>query len=74
MRTKHHRVPKWAGGLNKRDNIHLCSRREHHAWNVLTNNSQLSLDEIAEKLSKFIDPQMRFRVVCRGHEQLHLPM
>lgn len=70
MQTKHHLIPKcWRhceefflhGG--KRGICRVVTEQDHKAWNVLTNMSQMNLEETAESLSRFIPLTHKFIVV-----------
>lgn len=72
MRTKHHLVPKcWKHNrrdffnTNGHDNLVWVSEQDHRAWNQLTQNSQMTLGEIASSLSRFIPRTHKFIVVRR---------
>jgi len=61
VRTKHHLVPKcWKHNrgdffnTNGHCNLVWVSEQDHRAWNQLTQNSQMTLGEIASSLSRFI--------------------
>lgn len=63
MRTKHHLVPKNQNGTNERLNWRWVNDKKHNAWNMLTNQSQMTLEETAEALSRFIPRHLKFVVV-----------
>lgn len=70
--TKHHRLPKRFRFnrdrfFNQRSPLNKVglTEQEHRAWNVLTDNSSMTLDEIAQSLSRLIPDSHRFIVVRR---------
>ncbi len=73
MITNHHRFPKrfrfdrdnFFKERSKSNIIHV-SERDHQAWNTLTNSSAMTLQEIADSLSRFIPDSHKFVVVKRS--------
>jgi hypothetical protein len=71
--TQHHRFPKrfrfnrdnFFRERSKSNIIHV-SERDHQAWNTLTNSSAMTLQEIADSLSRFIPDSHKFVVVKRS--------
>jgi hypothetical protein len=71
--TNHHRFPKrfrfdrdnFFKERSKSNIIHV-SERDHQAWNTLTNSSAMTLQEIADSLSRFIPDSHKFVVVKRS--------
>ena len=72
MMTKHHRFPKrfmfdrdrFFNERSKTNRI-FVSELDHRAWNTLTNSSAMTLQEIADSLSRFIPDSHKFVVVRR---------
>jgi len=58
-------LPICHGGKNDKANIVWIEERKHRAWNILTNNSQMTCGEIAEELSKYIPRDLVFVVKRR---------
>lgn len=61
MKSRHHKIPKcFAHRLKEffdiscHKNITFISKREHQAWNILTNNSSMTLGETIESLQRFL--------------------
>lgn len=73
MITHHHRFPKrfrfdkdsFFKARSKSNIIHV-SEQDHKAWNTLTNSSAMTLQEIADSLSRFIPDSHKFVVVKRS--------
>ena len=65
MRTRHHLQPLNQGGTNDRYNWRWVNHKRHQAWNMLTNQSQMNLEQTAEALSKFIPRHLKFVVIQR---------
>ena len=65
MRTRHHLQPLNQGGTNHRSNWRWVSLKRHQAWNMLTNSSQMNLEQTAESLSLFIPKHLKFVVIQR---------
>ena len=70
--TKHHLIPKcWKHYEDeflygsRRGICRLITEQDHKAWNVLTNMSQMNLEETADSLSRFIPKTHKFVVVER---------
>ena len=72
MMTKHHRCPKrfkfdkdnFFKQRSSNNKIEI-SEMEHRAWNVLTNSSAMTLQDIADSLSRLIPDSYKFIVVRR---------
>ena len=61
MKNRHHKIPKQYAhrikeffDLSSHKNITFVSEREHKAWNVLTDNSRMTLGETVESLQRFL--------------------
>jgi hypothetical protein len=70
--SRHHKFPKGfkhrSGeffNLSCKRNILKTNDLDHSAWNQLTHNSQMSLGETAESLSRFIPDTHKFICVRR---------
>lgn len=48
-----------------KSNILYVDHRHHQAWNVLTNSSSMTLEEIADSLSRFIPDDVKFTIQRR---------
>jgi len=73
MITHHHRFPKRFRfdkdsffKARSKSNIIRVSEQDHKAWNTLTNSSAMTLQEIADSLSRFIPDSHKFVVVKRS--------
>ena len=72
MMTSHHRCPRrfkfdrdrFFNERCKSNKVYV-SELEHRAWNTLTNSSAMTLDEIAQSLSRLIPDSHKFIVVRR---------
>jgi hypothetical protein len=61
--SRHHRLPRSLGGTNTHPpgNVKKICTRKHQSWHHLVGN--LSVHQIAEVLSDYIDPRFRLVVV-----------
>lgn len=68
-KTQHHRKPKNQGGKNNQANISILTRRQHEAWNIITNANQMTPEEIAEEINnRYLDFEYEFICVKRRHD------
>jgi hypothetical protein len=73
MMTIHHKLPRrhrfdrdrFFNERCKSNRIYV-SEQDHKAWNTLTNSSAMTLQEIADSLSRFIPDSHKFVVVKRS--------
>ena len=73
MMTIHHKFPKrhrfdrnrFFNERNKSNRI-FVSEQDHRAWNTLTDSSAMTLQEIADSLSRLIPDSHKFVVVKRS--------
>lgn len=64
----HHLVPRENGGSNKESNKMKGSALDHRIWHYFVKN--LSLDDVADKFSKFVNRDCRFFALSKG-ESIH---